>query len=279
MSNKKRPRIIALLLCLILALSACSVPNDFISSSIVEKASGAIDRAMADVWEQEATPSNDSVVQTQANSVDLDSIPAFDGTTPYVPVEDNIPDFSDIGTTTTAYEQYSDLDELGRCGVCYGCMGQELMPTEERESISDIYPSGWVQAQYDFVDGKFLYNRSHLIGFQIAGENANEKNLITGTRFFNVNGMLPFENMVADYIRETGNHVMYRVTPVYDGNNLVCNGLRMEAYSVEDEGDGVCFDVYVYNAQPGVEIDYATGESWATGDDVADTYDPFFDAA
>ena len=140
------------------------------------------------------------------------------------------------------------------------------MPTEDRESISSVRPTGWVQAEYDFVEGGSLYNRCHLIGFQLTGENANEENLITGTRYMNVEGMLPFENMVADYIKETGNHVLYRATPVFEGENLVASGVVMEAFSVEDEGEGVCFHVYVYNVQPGVEIDYATGESWETGD-------------
>ena len=196
-------------------------------------------------------------------SVDLGEISEYDGE-PYVAIQSNVPDFEGAEITTEAYEYYSELDGLGRCGVTMACLGQELMPTEDRESISHVKPTGWVQEQYDFVDGKSLYNRCHLIGFQLAGENANEKNLITGTRYMNTIGMLPFENMVADYIKETGNHVMYRVTPIYDGDNLVAHGVQMEGYSVEDEGDGIYFNVYVYNVQPGVEIDYVTGENWAS---------------
>ena len=192
--------------------------------------------------------------------MDLDQISEFSGE-PYVAINNNVPNFTEEDLTTESYEFYSELDHLDRCGVTVACLGQDLMPTEDRESISHVKPSGWIQGQYDFVDGKSLYNRCHLIGFQLAGENANEKNLITGTRYMNTIGMLPFENMVADYIKETGNHVMYRVTPIYDGDNLVASGVQMEGYSVEDEGDGIYFNVYVYNVQPGVEIDYATGEN------------------
>ncbi len=184
----------------------------------------------------------------------------------YIEVNGNIPLFSDDEKkTSTAFESYSDLDYLGRCGVAYACVGQETMPTEERGKIGSIKPSGWQSVRYDFVDGKYLYNRCHLIGFQLTGENANEKNLITGTRYMNTEGMLPFENLVADYVKETNNHVLYRVTPVFEANNLVASGVYMEAYSVEDEGEGVCFYVYVYNRQPGVTIDYKNGDSFSDG--------------
>ena len=163
--------------------------------------------------------------------------------------------------TATSFEEYSDLDNLGRCGVAMASVGQDIMPTEERGSIGQIKPAGWHTVKYDCVDGKYLYNRCHLLGYQLTGENANERNLITGTRYLNVDGMLPFENMVADYVMETGNHVMYRVTPIYTGNNLVADGVLMEGYSVEDQGEGITFCVYVYNVQPGVRIDYATGDS------------------
>lgn len=192
--------------------------------------------------------------------VNLDEIPPYSGEL-YVVVGQNSPEFTNEDLVTTAYEYYSPLDYLGRCGYAMACLGPELMPTEGRESISHIKPSGWVQAQYDFVEGKSLYNRSHLIGFQLAGENDNECNLITGTRTMNAHGMLPFENMVADYIKETGNHVIYRITPIYEGTNLVASGMAMEAMSVEDYAQGICFFVYVYNVEPGVEINYATGES------------------
>lgn len=194
----------------------------------------------------------------------LEDVPAFSGA-PYVEIDGNQPAFSEAERTAESFETYSALDELGRCGPAFACIGQDLMPTQERESISQVRPTGWQNAEYDFVDGGYLYNRCHLIGFQLTGENANERNLITGTRYMNVEGMLPFENMVADYVRETGNHVLYRVTPVFEAEELVARGVQMEAWSVEDEGDGVCFNVYVYNSQPGVEIDYRTGESRAAG--------------
>ena len=203
--------------------------------------------------------------QASAVSVSLEEVPAYSGS-PYVELDGNQPGFSLEERTTDSFETYSTLDALGRCGPAYACIGQDLMPTEDRESISSVLPTGWVQADYSFVDGGSLYNRCHLIGFQLTGENANEENLITGTRYMNVEGMLPFENMVADYIKETGNHVLYRAIPIFEGENLVASGVVMEAFSVEDEGEGVCFHVYVYNVQPGVEIDYATGESWETGD-------------
>ena len=192
----------------------------------------------------------------------LDSLPAYSGT-PYVAVNNNVPVFDDADKTTVSFERYSDLDSLGRCGTAYANIGQDLMPTADRESISSVKPTGWNSVKYDFVDGKNLYNRCHLIAFQLAGENANEKNLITGTRYFNVDGMLPFENMVADYVKETNNHVLYRVTPIFDGDNLVASGVLMEAESVEDDGEGISFCVYCYNVQPGVTIDYATGSSSA----------------
>ena len=199
-----------------------------------------------------------------AAAVALEDVPAFSGA-PYVEIDGNQPAFSEAERTAESFETYSALDELGRCGPAFACIGQDLMPTQERESISQVRPTGWQNAEYDFVDGGYLYNRCHLIGFQLTGENANERNLITGTRYMNVEGMLPFENMVADYVRETGNHVLYRVTPVFEAEELVARGVQMEAWSVEDEGDGVCFNVYVYNNQPGVEIDYRTGESRAAG--------------
>ena len=194
-------------------------------------------------------------------SVSLEEIPDFSGM-PYVVVQDNVPDFADSDIRPVAYERYSELDILNRCGAAEACIGTELMPTEERGSIGQVKPSGWQTVKYDSVDGKYLYNRCHLIGFQLTGENANPENLITGTRYMNVEGMLPFENMVADYIRETGYHVLYRVTPVFEGDDLVARGVHMEALSVEDGGEGICFNVFVYNCQPGIHIEYATGDSW-----------------
>lgn len=196
-------------------------------------------------------------------SVDLGNIPAFDGSTAYVVINDNQPFFEEDEIVKVAYEKYGELDALGRCTVAIACVGKDIMPTEERGSIGSVKPSGWQTVKYDFISGKYLYNRCHLIGYQLTGENANKQNLITGTRYLNIEGMLPFEDMVADYVKETGNHVMYRVTPIYDGDNLVASGVLMEAWSVEDNGEGICFNIYAYNAQPGVIINYATGESEA----------------
>ena len=193
-------------------------------------------------------------------TISLDEIPAYSGEA-FVILEDNIPRFSREDAATDSYETYGSLDSLGRCTQAVACIGLDLMPTDERGAIGQVKPTGWQTVKYDFVDGKYLYNRCHLIGFQLTGENANEQNLITGTRYLNVEGMLPFENMVADYIKETGNHVLYRVIPIFDGDNLVASGVTMEAWSVEDSGAGICFYVYVYNVQPGVVIDYATGDS------------------
>lgn len=203
----------------------------------------------------------------QTSVISLQNLPEFSDSA-YVELNDNQPEFSDEEKQDTqSFETYSELDSLGRCGVAFACIGQDLMPTEDRESISQVKPTGWQTVKYDFVDGKYLYNRCHLIGFQLTGENANEKNLITGTRYMNVEGMLPFENMVADYIKETDNHVLYRVTPVFENQELVARGVQMEAWSVEDKGDGICYNVYVYNNQPGVAIDYATGKSEEMGEE------------
>ncbi|MCI7790283.1 MAG: DNA/RNA non-specific endonuclease [Lachnospiraceae bacterium] len=204
-------------------------------------------------------PAQEVPMQSHA-VITLDEIPEYSGI-PYVEINGNMPLFTENDYSTEVFESYSELDSLGRCGVCFANIGIELMPTEERGEIGQIKPSGWQLVKYDFVDGKYLYNRSHLIGYQLSGENANEKNLITGTRYMNVQGMLPFENMIAEYVKNTGNHVLYRVTPVFEGNNLVASGVQMEAKSVEDDGAGVCFHVYVYNCQPGVTIDYANGMS------------------
>ena len=190
----------------------------------------------------------------------LANIPEFTDQA-YIPINNNVPLFDELELTTNSYEYYSDLDELGRCGMTIACIGPDIMPTDDRGEIGSVKPSGWQSVKYDIVDGKYLYNRCHLIGFQLTGENANKRNLITGTRYLNIEGMLPFENMVADYVKETGNHVMYRVTPIYEGEELVARGVLMEGYSVEDQGEEICFCVYAYNNQPGIEIDYATGES------------------
>ena len=196
-----------------------------------------------------------------APAATLADIPEYSGE-PYVVLHDNWPDFGVEDMTTEPFEIYSELDSLGRCGVAYANVCLEIMPTEPRGEIGQVKPSGWQTVKYDCVEGKYLYNRCHLIGYQLAGENANRQNLITGTRYMNVAGMLPFENMVDSYVEETGNHVLYRVTPIFEGTELVARGVQMEAFSVEDEGEGICFNVFVYNVQPGITIDYATGDSW-----------------
>ncbi|MCI5510296.1 MAG: DNA/RNA non-specific endonuclease [Eubacterium sp.] len=207
-------------------------------------------------------PSLDSIYATESGT--SEAVSEYSGT-PYVEMDGNVPQFDEEEYTTEAFEMYSELDELGRCGVAYANICQELMPTEERGQIGSVKPSGWHTVKYNgIVDGNYLYNRCHLIGFQLAGENANKKNLVTGTRYLNVTGMLPFENEVADYVQETDHHVLYRVTPVFEGDNLVASGVQMEAASVED--DTIRFNVFVYNIQPGITIDYATGESWITED-------------
>lgn len=200
---------------------------------------------------------NDDIGST---SISIEEIPEYSGE-PYVVINDNIPGFSETEITDQSFEQYNELDSLGRCGTAIASIGRDLMPTEERGSIGQVKPTGWHTVKYDNVDGKYLYNRCHLIGYQLTAENANQLNLITGTRYMNVDGMLPFENMVADYIKETGHHVLYRVTPVFDGDNLLASGVQMEALSVEDNGEGISYNVFVYNVQPGINIDYVTGES------------------
>ena len=205
--------------------------------------------------------------ETAVESTTLDAMKEYSGE-PYVVLDNNEPNFTEEDLTEEPFETYAELDSLGRCGVTYANICQEIMPTEKRGEIGRIKPTGWHTANYhELVDGNYLYNRCHLIGFQLAGENANEKNLITGTRYMNVDGMLPFENMVADYVHETNNHVLYRVTPIFSGENLVADGVEMEALSVEDEGEGVKFHVFCYNVQPGITIDYATGESWRSDEE------------
>ena len=204
-------------------------------------------------------------LQPSQSSISLEEIPAYDGQA-YVELEGNVPTFTQEELESFPVEEYSALDLLGRCGVARATVGLDTMPTEERGEIGQVKPSGWHLAKYDCVDGKYLYNRCHLIGYQLTGENANEENLITGTRYLNVTGMLPFENEVADYVEDTGNHVYYQVTPIFSDSELVARGVQMEAESVEDQGEGICFNVYVYNDQPGITIDYATGASSLEGD-------------
>lgn len=203
-----------------------------------------------------------SVENNKKTSIDLSAIPEYSGKA-YIEINNNKPEFSEKEKSKTkSFEKYSRLDRLGRCGVAFANIGKDLMPREERGSISSVKPTGWEQNSYTFIENGYIYNRCHLIGYQLTGENANERNLITGTRYMNVDGMLPFENQVSEYVKSTGNHVLYRVTPVFDGDNLLASGVDMEAWSVEDNGRGVSFNVYCYNVQPGVVITYASGRNY-----------------
>ncbi len=229
----------------VIAILVMFICLKFFPSSMTSEADNAFD---------EATKVN------YATTLDLKLIPAYTDK-PYVILNNNVPNFDSSMMTTESFEKYSELDSLGRCGVAFANIGKNLMPTAERESIGMIKPSGWRISKYDFIDGKYLFNRCHLIGYQLTGENANEKNLITGTRYLNTEGMLPFENKVANYVRSSNNHVLYRVTPHYEGNNPIASGVQIEAKSVEDNGKAICFNVYCYNVQPRVKIDYKTGEN------------------
>ena len=253
---RKNKKLWALLLSavLTLGLAGCGGPvnaSPDSGQSSRQEAADNPDTSERETAENPETPEEGVITSPQ-------QVPEYSGQ-PYVEVNDNVPALEE--EEPVSYETYSQLDELGRCGTAEANIGTDLMPTQERGSIGQVKPSGWKTVKYDNVDGKYLYNRCHLIGYQLTAENANQENLITGTRYMNVEGMLPFENLVADYIKETGNHVQYRVTPVYQGENLVASGVQMEARSVEDEGEGVSYNVYVYNVQPGIEIDYATGDS------------------
>lgn len=254
------PVVVILILMMIFSTTACTSENEK-----NKKTDQSTTTTIKKTTEKETSEKETTVQKTEttesAPSIEVSSIPVFNGTA-YVAINNNVPYFNETDKSRTdAFENYSNLDALGRCGVAYANICKEIMPTEERGKIGSVKPSGWQSVKYDNVDGKYLYNRCHLIGFQLAGENANDKNLITGTRYLNIEGMLPFENMVDDYVDETGNHVLYRVTPIFEGNNLVASGVLMEGYSVEDSGKGISFCVYCYNSQPGISIDYATGNS------------------
>lgn len=221
---------------------------------------------------QESGQSRDAVIEQDLDRIigsyetePVFEVPEYSGAA-YIAVNDNNPYFTKSELPTESFEYYSELDALGRCGVVCANIGQDIMPTQERGDIGQVKPTGWHTVKYDAVDGKYLYNRCHLIGYQLSAENANEKNLITGTRYLNISGMLPFENMVADYVKETGNHVLYRVSPIFEGDDLVASGVLMEGWSVEDNGEGICFNVFAYNVQPGIVIDYASGDSYAGAD-------------
>lgn len=276
--NSKIKQITATLLSLtmLFGLAGCSdTPsgNTAGSNSLVTESVASSEPAATEAPTPEPTEApTPAPTAAPTTTITLADIPAYSGD-PYIAVNDNAPLFTDSELTTASFEDYSPLDSLGRCGVAYSCVGLETMPTEERGSIGQVKPSGWHTVKYDFVDGKYLYNRCHLIGYQLTAENANVQNLITGTRSLNIDGMLPFENMVADYIKETGNHVLYRVTPMFEGDDLVARGVLMEAKSVEDNGDGILFCVFAYNVQPGVTIDYTTGDNYADGTQSAESTD------
>lgn len=258
----KIKKILSLLLVLatllgVIGLASCDDLFSFIED-------GDINLPLGDRWTDNNSGGND-----KQSSVSLDNIPAFDGKNAYVDINGGVPFFNEEDYTTESYETYGELDTLGRCTVTMACIGVDLMPTDGRETIANVYPTGWKyngksnNKEYSgIVEADWVYNRSHLIGYQLTGENDNKQNLITGTRYFNVTGMLPFENMVADYVKETKNHVLYRVTPIFDGDNLLADGVLMEAMSMEDNGEEICFCVFVYNVQPGIEFNYATGENW-----------------
>lgn len=252
-----------LLLACSMLLTGCqptNEPNSSLNGSTISKENEGNNQGVAQDDNEGSGQKAEESEEKNTQPVTFSQIPAYSGS-PYIAINDNEPTFTNEEKSTNSFETYSPLDELGRCGVAYANVGMDLMPTEKRGNISSVKPTGWHSVKYDHVDGKNLYNRCHLIGYQLTAENANDRNLITGTRYLNVEGMLPFENMIADYIKETGNHVLYRVEPIFEGDNLVASGVRMEAYSVEDEGEGISFNVFAYNVQPGVVINYATGES------------------
>ena len=255
----KNPRklLLPFIVALGMMLSACGGKDTDSQSSSKETATEKETEKDSDSQDTE----NEKIqIEIAEPSFDISEIPSYTGNA-YIVINENIPYFDDADMITDSFEMYSDLDELGRCGVAYANVGIDIMPTEKRGNIGKIQPTGWHTVKYDNIDGNYLYNRCHLIGYQLTAENANEKNLITGTRYLNVNGMLPFEDMVADYIKETNNHVLYRVSPIFEEDNLIATGVQMEAKSVEDDGEGILFNVFCYNVQPDIRIDYATGES------------------
>ncbi|MBE6592389.1 MAG: hypothetical protein E7642_00160 [Ruminococcaceae bacterium] len=264
--------LLALLLALCLALVGCDVEKNFddeLEKVILESTEKATKPTQTEAEQETSGEQKDPTPSQKDPICDLLGIPQFTNK-PFAAVNSNTPTFTAEEITTKSYEFFSDLDSFGRCGYVMACIGKDLMPTEDRGDIGHIKPTGWIQGKYDssLVSGGNLYNRCHLIGFQLTGENDNEKNLITGTRYMNWDGMVDFENMIADYVKETGNHVMYRVTPMFYENELVARGVHMEAYSVEDNGEGISFNVYAYNVQPGITIDYKTGKNWLSTEQV-----------
>ena len=272
-------RIIALLLSLVVLVgcfAGCDLLEDNVGSSGFEDVRNEVtERVESEAKDNAVKEENTSKAENTEKAEDdgaqavngfasVEGIPDYSGKA-YIALNGNVPEFTPSEKNTRqSYEFYSQLDSLGRCGYTMACVGKDIMPTEERESISSVKPSGWLNKKYStkLVEGGYIYNRCHLIGFQLTGENANKNNLITGTRYLNIEGMLPFEDMVADYVKETGNHVMYRVTPIFVGNNLLASGVKIEGWSVEDDGEGICFNVFAYNVQPGIVINYATGDNY-----------------
>ena len=255
--NRKKEQKLWLVIIAIIVIIIIGISNDNIRNYIEQVIEGqdvlaVATNAIGDIGKQKA--------ESTKVSFSLDTIPEFKDE-PYVIINNNKPNFEEKDFITKSFEEYSELDVLGRCGVAFANIGKDIMPTEPRGEIGMIKPTGWQYSKYDFVDGKYLYNRCHLIGFQLAGENANKKNLITGTRYLNVDGMLPFENQIAEYVKKKNKHVLYRVTPCFVGDELVCRGVHIEALSIEDLGIGISTNVFVYNVQECIEIDYSNGES------------------
>lgn len=248
MRKTNKIAVIVLFFAIIFGTEIASIPDSPAAPIAIEAEPAGIEVEETEAEEPAKEPTEEPAEESP------EPWPVWNGQ-PYAVLNNNIPEFDDVPTTL---EHYDDLDSLGRCGTCYALLGKETMPTEPRGKIGMVKPSGWHTVKYDNIDGRYLYNRCHLIGYQLSGENANEKNLITGTRYLNVEGMLPFENEVADYIR-TGRHVLYRVTPIFVGNDLVATGVKMEAKSIED--DEIQFNVFCFNVQPGIKINYTTGES------------------
>ena len=261
LKNKKYlSLVVILLLCLNLFLTGCSLEEQ---GDLKDNDIGASVEEAEEVTEPEIV---EEIVGPRVSSskISIKKIPKYKGKT-YIAINGNKPSFDKDEMTSKSFEFYSPLDKLGRCGVAMASVGEDIMPTEERGAIGQVKPTGWETKRYDFVDGKYVYNRCHLLGYQLTGENANVRNLITGTRTLNNRGMLPFENRIADYVDRTGNNVLYRVTPIFTGDNLVARGVQMEAKSVEDKGKGLMFNVFVYNVEPNVKIDYKTGKTQARG--------------
>lgn len=261
--RKKNLLVLLWLSLLLLFAPACQAANS--DESQTTNSSQISSENVSDSTSEEILSSGENIQDNSSYATGLDAfnlanVPAYSGS-PYCEINGNCPFFTNEEMTAESFESYGELDSLGRCQTCIASIGKDLMPTEKRGNIGNVHPTGWHLVKYAGIDGNYLYNRCHLIGYQLTGENANTRNLITGTRYLNVDGMLTFENKTADYIESTGNHVMYRVTPIFEGDNLLASGVLMEAKSVEDNGTGLSFCIYCYNVQPGVTIDYATGDS------------------